>query len=49
MCAQKWVEINFIKVSSLCLDRHKRVFLNEGKDRAVPLITFFSAVSPFLR
>ena len=34
MCAQKWAEINFTKVSSLCLDRHKRVFLNEGKDRA---------------
>ena len=33
MCAQKWAEINFIKVSSMCLDRHKRVFLNEGKDR----------------
>jgi Mg-chelatase subunit ChlD len=34
MCAQKWAEINFAKVSSLCLDRHKRAFLNEGKDRA---------------
>jgi hypothetical protein len=34
MCAQKWAEINFTKVSSLCLDRHKRVFLNEGQDRA---------------
>ena len=33
MCAQKWAEINFTKVSSRCLDRHKRVFL-EGKDRA---------------
>jgi hypothetical protein len=22
MCAQKWAEINFAKVSSLCLDRH---------------------------
>ena len=33
MCAQKWAEINFTKVSSMCLDRHKRVFLNEGKDR----------------
>jgi hypothetical protein len=34
MCAQKWVDISFAKVSSLCLDRHKRAFLNEGKDRA---------------
>jgi hypothetical protein len=34
MCAQKWAEINFAKVSSLCLDRHKQAFLNEGKDRA---------------
>jgi len=34
MCAKKWAEINFAKVSSLCLDRHKRAFLNEGKDRA---------------
>jgi hypothetical protein len=34
MCAQKWAEINFTKDSSLCLDRHKRVFLNEGQDRA---------------
>jgi hypothetical protein len=34
MCAQKWAEINFTKVSSLCLDRHKRVFLDEAQDRA---------------
>ena len=34
MCAQKWAAINFAKVSSLCLDRHKRAFLNKGKDRA---------------
>jgi hypothetical protein len=34
MCAHRWAEINFTKVSSLCLDRHKRVFLNEGKDSA---------------
>ena len=34
MCAQTWAEINFAKVSSLGLDRHKRVLLNEGKDRA---------------
>ena len=33
MCAQKWAEIYFTKVSSMCLDHHKRVFLNEGKDR----------------
>ncbi len=33
MCSQKWAEINFAKVSSLFLDRHKRAFLNEGKDR----------------
>jgi hypothetical protein len=31
---RKWAEINFAKVSSLCLDRHKRAFLNEDKDRA---------------
>ena len=31
MCAQQWAEIEFGKVSSLCLDRHKRAFLNEGK------------------
>ena len=31
MCAQQWGEIEFGKVSSLCLDRHKRAFLNEGK------------------
>ena len=34
MCAQKWADINLAKVSSLCLDRHKRALLNEGKDRA---------------
>ena len=34
MCAQTWAEINFAKVSSLRLDRHKRAFLNKGKDRA---------------
>ena len=34
MCAQQWAEIEFGKVSSLCLDRHKRAFLNEGKARA---------------
>ena len=34
MCAQQWGEIEFGKVSSLCLDRHKRAFLNEGKARA---------------
>ncbi len=33
MCAQQWAEINFAKVSSLCLDRNKRAFLNEGKGR----------------
>jgi len=34
MCAQQWGEIEFGKVSSLCLDRHKRAFLNEGKASA---------------
>jgi hypothetical protein len=33
MCAQRWAEINFAQVPSLCLDRHKRAFLNEGKGR----------------
>ena len=34
MCAQQWGEIEFGKVSSLCLDRQKRAFLNEGKAHA---------------
>ena len=33
MCEQKWAEINFSKVPSLCLDRNKKAFLNEGKAR----------------
>ena len=33
MCAQRWAEINFSLVPSLCLDRHKRAFLNEAKGR----------------
>ena len=33
MCAQLWAEINFSKVPSLCLDRNKRAFLNEGRGR----------------
>ena len=31
MCAQQLAEINFSQVPSLCLDRHKRAFLNEGE------------------
>ena len=33
MCAQRWAEINFSQVPSLCLDRNKRAFLNEGRGR----------------
>jgi hypothetical protein len=33
MCAQRWAKINFSQVPSLCLDRHKRAFLNEGRGR----------------
>ena len=33
MCAQEFAEIEFSKVSSLCLARNKRAFLNEGKGR----------------
>jgi len=44
-----WAEINFAKVSSLCLDRHKRAFLNKGKDRARDNWTAWPAVSTCLR
>lgn len=39
MSAQRWSEINFKEVPSLCLDRHRKAFLNEdlkeklGKDK----------------
>ena len=31
MCAQRWAEVEFAKVPSLCMDRQKRAFLNENK------------------
>lgn len=35
MCAQRWADIQFAKVPSLCMDRQKRAFLNETKKGAV--------------
>lgn len=32
MCAQKWSEINFARVTSLCLSRNMNSFLNEDKN-----------------
>ena len=34
MCAQRWTEIDFAKVPSLCMDRQKYAFLGEKKNRA---------------
>jgi hypothetical protein len=31
MCAQRWAEIDFQSVPSLCMDRQKRAFLNEDE------------------
>lgn len=31
MCANKWAEINFSKVASLCISRNSRAFLDEDK------------------
>jgi hypothetical protein len=31
MCAQRWAEVEFAKVPSLCMDRQKRALLNENK------------------
>ena len=31
MCANRWAEIEFSSVPSLCMDRQKRAFLNENK------------------
>lgn len=36
MCGNRWAEIRFEKVSSLCIDRHKHAFLNETKKTANP-------------
>lgn len=35
MCAERWAELEFDKVPSLCLDHNKRAFLNETKEGAV--------------
>jgi hypothetical protein len=45
MCTQKWADINFAKVSLLCLDRHKRAFLKEGKTVAGATWTAWPTVS----
>lgn len=37
MCAQRWCEIEFSRVSSLALDRHKCAFLNEHKNGTIKL------------
>ena len=34
MCAQRWTEIDFAKVPSLCMDRQKHAFLGEKKNTA---------------
>ena len=33
MCAKRWAEIEFGRISSVCLDRQKKAFLNEGRRR----------------
>jgi hypothetical protein len=35
MCAQRWADIQFSNVPSICMDRHKYAFLNETKKGAV--------------
>lgn len=35
MCGNRWAEINFARVTSLCLNRNTKAFLNESKDGSV--------------
>lgn len=35
MCANRWAEVDFARVTSLCLSRNMKAFLNEAKDGSV--------------